>query len=562
MNFILPSISSATIIVTIKDALVGCISNSSVFVTLQEQQGQNDASTQQEATTNYASTAISQGTTASLNILADQIALTDQLLLGCTTSTSTPTCNSASDASYSCQPSSTACSGHGTCAILSISPMRYQCHCSQGYFMSDCNMNQTTYDQQLKYRQDLIDLVTRSILSTPTTSTVDLQHFSDLLNLLETLTKDPFLNNNQTLSTTLITLEYTLGILNNQQLTNDNNTNLTEVTQQVADILSNVLNQINQTDCSMATSFASQTINSTYSILGQLADLSLKNASAGQNTTITTDSFLMYGTVVNSNQLQNLSAAPSDSTPQVTLGTVNNPQNLPSTVLISYTYLKRDMTSCSSVPPTNFTLEIKDATTFQPLTVSVPVTVTYPSSIFKSISCPSSSCAPDTDSSGNIVCSCSDISIFDVKNQLINIYQNSQLKQITLQNLAALFTNPPFKRWSFWVAIGYSLALVITWIVVKTVNKEYCIVLKLRRAILAARRNKQPIHYSWCYKFYIGYIIVHPILNIFVFKDPTIGKGFRALLCYLRVMILLGMSAIFAPVDQTVIFNFKCFDTS
>ena len=243
--------------------------------------------------------------------------------------------------------------------------------------------------------------------------------------------------------------------------------NLSTSIQNAANIILNILNQVTQTDCGVSTNFSSQAINSSYSLLEELSELSLKssNSSGQPNNTIQTQSFLLYTTLINSTNLSNLTIpSSSDTGPQVTFGNVMNQNvdsnNLPNLLAISYIYLKENPLSCNKASPSiNFTLDIKDGATLKPVEVAVPVQVSYPKSRFGSIiSCPNSvSCSKTVDSNGNSVCNCQDISIFNVKAQLANIYERSQLKQLNLENFKKLFSSLPVKKWAFWIALVFTV---------------------------------------------------------------------------------------------------------
>ena len=366
------------------------------------------------------------------------------------------------------------------------------------------------------------------------------------MDILTELTSNPYLNNNATITTVIDALNQTLQAMNNLL---NSSTDLSTTIEQAAGVLSNVIKFVTQSDCGISTTFSSQALNSSYSLIGELSDLSIKISNqTGDPQRIDTGSFLLYSILLNSSQLSNYVINASDNAPAVTLGTVNNASALPDIVSLSYIYMKQDPQACnkiaSSNPPTAVTLQIKNGETFEPITVSVPVKVTYPASVFKNLEC-EEGCSESKDSSGNPTCECSDISYFDIKNQLANIYKNSMLSQITADNLKLLFTNPPYTKWSFWVTICYSGGLLLFLIFG---NRKYCILQKIMTE-KAANPNKK---YSRKYQLFVAVIVTHSFINFFVYANPSISKRYRALLYYLRVMVLLGFSAVFAPSDSEV----------
>ena len=409
-------------------------------------------------------------------------------------------------------------------------------------------MTQAVYDVQIAaVHQNISNTVTQ--ISSATTP----EQLESALDILTELTSNPYLNNNATITTVIDALNQTLQAMNNLL---NSSTDLSTTIEQAAGVLSNALSYVLQSDCGISTNFSSQALNSSYAILDELSDLSVKNSNqTGNPQIIDTGAFLLYSILLNSSQLSNQVINASNSTPVVTLGTVNNTTSLPDLVSLSYIYMKQDPQACnktaSSNPSTAVTLQIKDGETFQPITVSVSVTVTYPASVFKNLDC-EEECTESKDSSGNPSCECSDISYFDIKNQLAKIYKSSMLSQITADNLKRLFTNPPYTKWSFWVAICYSVGLVLFLIFG---NRKYCIVQK----IMAEKKAAPDKRYTRIYQLFVAIVVTHPFTNFFVYATPNISKRYRALLYYLRVMILLGFSAAFAPNDSEVNNFFKIY---
>mgnify|MGYP001187837105 FL=1 len=550
-QFYLPNEEEVIISITMKGA-PDCTWNFNLTVTLTP----NNVQSQLDATTNLLQTIVSSNSdlAQNLNFLSEQIIKNDQLL-ACDNN---PACQNNNLDSYVCQNSTSTevCSRHGFC-------LNGTCQCNSGYYLPDCSMNQSIYSQQLTYRQSLIsqtiDLIT-SLESNMNATTLE-----SILKLLYAATKDPYQNDNSTLLQTLSALNKSLEIM--QDLNSSNN--LTNSLQEFVNTLSNIIEYVHINDCGMKTNFSSLAINDTSSMISMIADLSLRDASVNQPIIFNSKMLYIYAILINNNQLSNLVIALDPRYPQLQFGTVQNSSSLPNTLAVEYTYLKKDPLSCNNTPSTNFMLEIKNGETFQPIGVSVPVKVTYSSKNFNNIQCPSTNdddeiCEQSTSFNGDTVCSCKDISIFDVKAQLINIYKNSQLYQLNLKNLRELFTHPPYNRWSFWVAIGSSLGVVITWVIVNTINKNFCMVDKITKEREVQRSNPTrgnkrkktvPKKYNWCYKIFVAVMVTHPFFNIFTYNDPMITKTFRAMLFYLRTMILLGLSAAFAPSDPEVIFS-------
>ena len=452
-------------------------------------------------------------------------------------------CNGSSN--YTCNSNSNSCSGNGVCS-------NGQCQCNSGFYLADCSMDQAGYDRQSAYRQALITLAANEISSIDSNS--DFSKLTDLLESIDSLTQDPTLSNNVTLALALSAVNQSLNIMNSSFSSGQNTTS---AIQKAADIISNVFTQISVTDCGLSTNFSSEAVNQSYYILDKLSDLSLRDASMNQQQIVQTSSFLVYSVLVAKSQLANLTIAPSDSTPALTITADQDLKGLPSTVAVSYIYLNRNLLNCnSSSPPTNFTLEVKDGKTFQPIKVAASVQVLYPRKYFPDATCPSaSSCERSQSSNDDVICGCEDLALFDIKGQLANIYKSSQLYQLNLQNFIALFTHPPYKRWSFWVAIGYSIGLILAWIIINTVNAKFCVIRNIHRKYIRNAKEKKQTTFNWCYKLFIIVVMIHPFSSVFVYVDKEITKSLRALVYYLRVMILLGFSAVFPPNDPQVLFS-------
>ena len=394
-------------------------------------------------------------------------------------------------------------------------------------------MAQAEYDNQLKYQQALITQATNVISD----SIMSPESLNNMLRLIDVLTQNPYLNNNGTLNLTLTALDQSLKAMDSL-LTANSDTNLSDSIQTASNIISNTFNQITQLDCGLYDNFSIQALNSTYDALRELSDISLKsNISSNLQTNITTDAFIMFSGVYSSSQLNDLTLDINNNIPQLQLGTIANAQSLPSSVALTYIYLKRDPLNCDhSVPATNFTLEFKDASTWKPITIDTSIQVTYPSSIFKEVKC-NAGCSQNKNSQGNVVCDCKDIAIFDVKNQLARLYQESNLHLLTVSNILAIFNAPLYLQWSFWVIVVGTLGLIITLIAVNTCNKNFCLTERLRK------KRAVPSGFG---KFISYFTLMHPLLNIFLYKTSAgTSKGYRALLYYVRLMALLGTSALF-----------------
>ena len=521
-TFHLPSISNVAIWVTMKNGY-GCLTNVSTNITLAVSGVPSGINLMQTAAS-LPSDLLSTGSQSFLNALLDQISIANQLLV-CGSSSPTSVCNSSTVTV--CQSGSD-CSGQGSC-------VSNRCQCNPGYFLSNCGMSQPDHDSQLQYQQSLLDQIATVLNTNMSTQTM-----TNMLTLMNTLTQNPYLGDNSTLTTTLNSLNLTFQFMDALIKSNStNNSELESALQEAANIISNSLNQITQLDCGLWSNFSLGALNSSYALLQELSEISLKAANSTNATSnFSTSAFQMISGIYNLSQMNNLNINASDSAPQAQLGNITNLQDLPPSIALTYIYLNQDPTSCEKTPSTDFVLQFQDPNTWESISVNTSVTVTYPKSIFKDIIC-KYGCSKEKDSQGNSMCSCVDVSVFDIKNQLGLLYENSNFKLITLDNIADIFKAPLYREWAFWVGVIATLGLISALIIVNTINKDFCIV---ERCSLS--RDKGSFR-SWK-KAKIYAMVFHPILNIFCYKCVNgISKGYRALLYYVRVMALLGTSAIF-----------------
>ena len=517
-SFYLPNTSYVTIIVTIKEVPSGCLTNISTQVSLSTQSASFE--TALSTTTTFAKTVLSEVSTSSINILAGQISLIDSQLAG------------SSSENGNCSLSVTVqCSNHGIC-----NTNRSMCECYEGYYLADCSMTEEEYNQQLEYRQILVNFASSALLNA--SSSADINTINSVLHLMNVLTQDPFLNNNATLPTALDSVKTSISMLKSLS----SGDNLTTAIENMVGILSNVQNQISASDCAMATTFSSEATNQTYQYLDELSNLILQDLSVGQENVIKTSNLILYSASVDTNNLTNFTIAPDSAVPKITFGDTSGQNIASSSVAITYIYSK-SKDGCTNNPKRDFVIEVKDGSSLQPLqNLKIPINVFYDVSVFGNIRCPEPECQETKDAGGNTVCSCNDISIFDVKSQLAKIYQNSQLRYLTINNLLDIFRNPPYTKWSFWVIIGYSIGLIVTWIIVNTINKNYCIIAKTRER----RKTQKYKNFNFCKTACFIFLMAHPLVGIFVYKDRAISKSFRALLYFQRAMIILAYSAVFA----------------
>ena len=95
------------------------------------------------------------------------------------------------------------------------------------------------------------------------------------------------------------------------------------------------------------------------------------------------------------------------------------------------------------------------------------------------------------------------------------------------------------RSWSLWVAISQVLWFVLTLQLILTKNRNYCIVDKYRERKAAGKGSK----YRWASEFAIYFLATHPLLSIYLFKDKIVTKSDKALLFFVRMLVLFDIAA-------------------
>ena len=316
---------------------------------------------------------------------------------------------------------SSLCSNQGEC-------IDNTCNCNPGFYSKDCSINQFVYDLQLQLRQNLMN----SALSSMT-----MENIPEIMSIMDALTQQSDLNANTTLNMTLNAATQAIQLLD----TSSDNPNLATDIQALSNLISDGFDQVIQLDCGLFHHFSLQALNQSYELLQELSDkfIIASNNTPGAQLNISTNAFLMHRGIYNSSQLNNLQINISDDSPQIQLSSLQNEQSLPSSIALTYIYSKENLLKCDSAPATNFTLEFKNAQNLEVIKPNASILITYPQSTFGLIPCPNE-CARSNDPKGNTTCFCKDISIFDVKSQLGRIYNESNLRFLTLSNISKIFS--------------------------------------------------------------------------------------------------------------------------
>ena len=221
------------------------------------------------------------------------------------------------------------------------------------------------------------------------------------------------------------------------------------------------------------------------------------------------------------------------------IGTVPHVSALPDYLIANYLYLKSDPLKCNDSASANFTLIFKHASTLQPVDLSASAKISYNNESFYWIQCFAPACSQATDSNGNPICECIDISVFDLTTQLSNYHNLSKLYAPKVSVIATDPKDPLSSRWSFWVSIAFSLCLLLGHAIIGLAKTNFCMITKIKRANEAERTLPR------CYKLLIVILFLNPVCNLFIYKSTKLGKPLRLFLLYVREMSALVFSGLF-----------------
>ena len=166
-------------------------------------------------------------------------------------------------------------------------------------------------------------------------------------------------------------------------------------------------------------------------------------------------------------------------------------------------------------------------------------------------SCPQEGYYPDNTTNTCFPCHGACASCFDSNNTNCQTCQPGYFLQLSPSNTTCLgscsgsdfcgdsSTNScqicsPFNKWPPWMVMLHGLLFFVTLLLVRTCNKNYSI---LNRLITKQAQNII-IKPHWSYKFVISWLATHPLLSIFLYKDTIITKSQKAILFFLRMLLL------------------------
>ena len=103
-----------------------------------------------------------------------------------------------------------------------------------------------------------------------------------------------------------------------------------------------------------------------------------------------------------------------------------------------------------------------------------------------------------------------------------------------------------WNAWSFWTPFGFIFWLCLTLILIKTLLYKVCLVQKLKGDDDSAKETGS------FKKYLVAFAVMHPLVSIYVYKDPLVGKIYRSMLYFVRCMTVLAFSAAFITLNSVM----------
>ena len=352
------------------------------------------------------------------------------------------------------------CSGHGTC-------IENECHCHSQYTLPDCSLSVSDFEELIDLKKDILNLLNDTLTNTNNTNQTDLR--GKALDTIEKLS-NPTFNTNETLSIIKDIFDNTLNLSSNDTILTP------EESETVATILDNIIKYVSTSDCKAETNLTKDIQDSLADYLETVSRSLLANQTTnGEASIITRDNFEMYLSRMTLCQILQSTINTSPGTPAVNLE-FNDPQDCENKVYdIQYYLFVDDLFNCYKAgdnkdSKNTISLKITDPETKEDVSSDFSMNVKMP----PGKSCPSG-CS--TESSGS--CKCNDLSLFNPKAQIMNIFKESQLSN--LANIQALANWKFYESFAFWTVLTMVVAYVVSVVLVVYCIPKYCLIKKLKR---------------------------------------------------------------------------------
>jgi len=350
------------------------------------------------------------------------------------------------------------CNGNGSCNDADY------CLCNSGWSLPDCSISNSAYNEITKLTKDLVN----ALNSTYSSILQSKEEYIDLYLSMLQLLSNPYFNSEDIFIEIHQILTETLD-LNNQSVTLS-----TMGLKTLTALMDNTMNYLLNEGCDQnpdLTKLMNDNLEKYFDIISRS---SLRGKLPNEDpTVIIMDNFDVYVGRMPLCNLTSTTISTSSDAPEIELelrDTTRDPCQTPNSDVreVSYFALLDGLSNCTR-GKTKSVVAIKvtdpDQGTSDDLIVNLRM--------------PAGSNCPKECSAQNGVCTCEDISIFDVKKQLSQIFKNSRLSDLT--QISSLANWKFYKSFVFWVTSGYTFTFLASIVAIKFFIKDFCLYTKFMK---------------------------------------------------------------------------------
>jgi len=355
------------------------------------------------------------------------------------------------------------CSGHGYCDNDGI------CVCSQRWTLKDCSMSNENFEKLIELKINILNNINETLNNM--SNITDNSHREQTLEILKDLSNPDFSTNK--------TLELIKDILENSSLDIDNpNTILSQnETELVSTILDNLLDYVSTNDCKAETNLTNSIKDKLDEYMDTITRSSLVDKTINDNATIISrENFDIFVAKLTLCQIQSGQIQTGDNTPSIQLSTKEDSSDCESQEFnIQYLLFANNLFNCSNrgdSPPekTQISLKITDPDTGDDVGSKFKMDVKMP---------PGNPCPSGCSSNAQQSCTCEDVSIFNIKQQILNIFKTSQIS--TLTNIDIFKDWKFYESFAFWTIIFMGFIYLASMIIISCWLATYCLLEKTRK---------------------------------------------------------------------------------
>jgi len=417
-------------------------------------------------------------------------------------------------------PGCPVCSGHGVC-------INNRCVCNPGFSLPDCSYEVAKIEEIMS---------AKLYLARKAESAMNIANVSSMRGLLMDSIKK---TSNDIIFTRNATLEGFQGILASMIDKNLKGFLQDDELKDMAEILDNFLSYAAETDCGIETDFTKNLEQITNDYLETISVSSLYEKIPSEPAFVFhTENFHVYTQKVPLCLISALSISTGPQTPIIQLFPKNNTEftsiDCLTEITIKYYLFENNIFNCEdtrilaqNVNKSLIAMEIADSATGLELD-SLEAVIQMAAIGF----CPEGC---DQFEEGSNLCKCLDLRVFDTRKQISSIFQNSRANYIT--NISAI-SDSIWENVALWSLIFFTIWFMITLYIVRKKTPNYCIFEGTKLA------DKSTLS-----KIKLLILATHPLLGMYLYKNPYISKTRRAILYYTRMSLLLAYSSLFANLN-------------